>query len=219
MTTDTAWEKQQAKERAERIAKIDERLERFDKIAALAGLGEAEEREPDTYRAFRSYEYKDGASVYFTAGGYEGWDKMSVSGSRPRDEKNQYVQVYDGSMRLSDSSANMSLTKTDEKLAEEVKRRVLTPWEPVLKMVLERIKSDADYQSTTFGTLESLKGGAQLTDHEKESRRVTLWEEDKPRIEITASRRSVSLEIKYIDVDTAQKILKIVRASGVRSVE
>lgn len=219
-TTDKTWEKQQAAERKERAAKIAERVKRFDAIAKLAGLGEAEEREADTHRAFRCYKWKDGATVYFESGSYQtGWDKMSVSGSRPRDSKRNYVTVYEGASRLPDASANMTLSKTDEKLAEEVKRRVLTPWEPVLKLVLEQIKASEDYQATTCATLEALKGGAKLTEHEIESRRVTLWETDKPAIYITASRRSVSLEIKYIDRDTARRILEIVNASGVRAVD
>jgi len=155
-----------------------------------------------------------------TSGGYTiGWDKMTVSGSRPRNAKREYVQIYDGSSTVRDTSATMALSKTDERIAAEIKTRVLVPFAPILEKVLERINADNDYQSTTCETLEALKGEA-LTEHERESKKLSFWETDKPAIHVQASRRAiVTFEAKYIDLKTAKKLLAILRAEGIKSVD
>lgn len=206
------YEKKLEREKAERAAKIAERLARFDNIARLAGLGEAEEREADEYRAFRAYKWRDGASVWLESGSYNtGWETVSARGARPRSSKGEYVRIYEGSRVIQDPGANMSLVKTDEKIAAEIKRRVLEPFAPVLAEVLKSISETDNYERTTRETLEAVKGWP-LTDDERETRRFREWKEDGPQIDISASRRSVTVALNYLDIETVKKVLEIVRA-------
>lgn len=215
MQTDQQWEQKQAEERAERARLIAERVARFDKIAGLLGLGEAEEREEDTFRAFRAYKWRDGARIAFVSGGYGlGWDRVEVSGWRPRDANGVYVTVYDAdNQTLHDTKANMILTKTDTQLANEIQRRVIVPFGYVMLKVLERIESANTYERETRETLERVKG-AKLPEDDLKRYKFTEWDDEKPSIHVRASRKSVYLEINYLDVETAQKIMDIARQGG-----
>lgn len=214
MSITETYEERLTRERAERAEKIAERVRRFDAIAKAAGLGEAiPEKGGDEvpYSASREYPWRDGGRVWMRSGTYEtGWDKVKISGSRPYGRDYEYIRIYEGANSIPDPSATMTLSKTDEQIATELKRRVLVPFGPILDRVNESIKASDEYDDKTTHGLETLKG-ASLTEYEKASGTFTQYLTEDTRAVVKVYGESVRLDIHGLNVEMARKIIEVMR--------
>lgn len=214
MSITETYEEQLTRERAERAEKIAERVRRFDAIAKATGLGEAiPEIDGDEvpYSASREYPWRDGGRIWMRSGTYEtGWDKVKISGGRPYGHDGQHVRIYEGANSIPDPSATMTLSKTDEQIATELKRRVLVPFGPILDRVNESIKASDEYDDKTTHGLETLKGGP-LTKYEKANGAFTSHVTEEARVSVKVYGESVHLDIHGLNVEMARKIIEVMK--------
>ncbi|MFP3609230.1 hypothetical protein SB778_03835 [Paraburkholderia sp. SIMBA_050] len=105
-----------------------------------------------------------------------------------------------------------ALTKRDEQIAADIKRRMLEPYLAVLKLTREALKieeREEDERDTMIERLAS-HAGVVLTSHCKQSRRFTRYHQPTTRcLEVDASGSSVTVTLKWITPEIAEKAVAL----------
>jgi len=96
-------------------------------------------------------ETRSGLSLWFRVGGYGNEGKITISYSRPRDSKGNYVEVYHpmsgGKIAIANPSIRVSASKDALTVAKDIVRRMLDAAKNVHVLVTKQIKDNADYYS------------------------------------------------------------------------
>ena len=202
----------------ERNQKIAE-TKRLIKIVNLLGYTPTNDAIKDNktekyiYNAYATGE-KDQNKIYLRAGDYNHIGKVNIGGSYPTvgNGDNHYRQVPD--------SINISMTKTNEQIAEQIKTRFLTTFEIEGEYIKKENAAATDKTTKEKNIIKKLAGimnleienGRYMADREKgKSARIhngmdyTLEE-----IKISTSYRSVKWEIET-DWNTAEKIAEAIK--------
>lgn len=182
--------------------------------------------------------HKEGApSLFFRYGSYD--KRVEISGSYPRHADGSYcgqlyftidereaikAGTYTGPLaRFSGeygtiNSPRITVTpeKTPEKIAADVKKRLLPAITDYYKRVQDVIDSQKDYQITSVATLETIKA-APLSEYEIKEHKFTEYTEAKDgreygiRVHVKASRGRADVEIHNLTAEEAAAIVKIAR--------
>jgi hypothetical protein len=105
-----------------------------------------------------------------------------------------------------------ALTKRDEQIAGDIKRRMLEPYLSVLKLSREALQIEERQEDERDAMVERLASlaGVVLTSHCKQSRRFTRYDSITARhLEVDASGSSVCVTLKWITPEIAEKAVAL----------
>jgi hypothetical protein len=166
--------------------------------------------------------WSDGFKLWFREGGYGNEGRIAISFSRPRDAKGQYLTLWAkvGSGTVHDPRITVANTKSPEKIANDIKRRILPEAEVVFKLAKERIAAEDNFHTGKDKTIH-LMAALCGTEPERHYQSKELTGEIDPykgagvpsfkehgygKIKVTGPD-SVTIELTSIGVDTASALV------------
>jgi hypothetical protein len=184
----------EAKERQELIV-------RLEKIAEALGFEVKKPDEPPYYACVHAV--KGNMELYLNSGSYclNGKIEASISHVSRRN-----ITVYKENQRIGRPSICMSVSKSDDQIIKDIKRRLIADGEEYVKLYQKQIDADDAYKNQTLVNLATIKGKP-LDDRERESK--SIWIEGTT---IKCYGDSVSMNLISIPVDQAVKIVRILEA-------
>jgi hypothetical protein len=184
----------QVKERQELIV-------RLEKIAEALGFEVKRPDEPPCNAWINAV--KGNMELYLHSGSYGLKGKIEASISHV---SRRSITIYKENQRISRPSICMSVTKSDDQIIKDIKRRLFSDGEEYVKLYQERIDADDAYKNETLVNLAKIKGRP-LDDIERESK--SLWIEGTT---VKCYGDSVSMNLISIPVEQAVKIARILEA-------
>jgi hypothetical protein len=222
------YETELAERRARLATKHKEMAAKFKAAGRILKLTEVKEAPREDAKAWDAAQVSfimgpKGAEMFLRFDAEYGDGRVHVSGVYPRDAKGQYIDVYNTEPgqygKIYGPNIKLSPDKTAEQIATNIKRRFIPDYAAHLAKVMERVNANNDYESTTAAVLELLKG-ASLTEYERNSHTITApipdglklpGREYDVRINVKASRGSITLELNNLDAATASNIIQFIR--------
>lgn len=99
----------------------------------------------------------DGFRLWFREGGYGNEGRISISFTRPRNAKGEYVTLWAaGGSKHSDPSITVSATKAPSTVAADITRRLIPDAEVVFRLANERIVQDNAYETNKINAINEL---------------------------------------------------------------
>ena len=204
------YEERKAKERKEE----EKKQRRFENILKLLGCEVTpKDFEKEFYRATAWGTWKKEGDINIS----QKWNKpnhLQVGGSYPKDKDN-----FSHTHEIEYNNINIALTKTDEKIVEEIKKRFLPQYEENLYKVVKAnteanikkhkrensIKEFAEALGTTVSqnNYKGDYGTASLYSYESNIRSVN--------IKTNYEGEEADIELKGIDKETALKIAQFIK--------
>lgn len=145
-------------------------------------------------------------SVNIFTSKYEKW-RFNISGYYPRAKNGEYIRPNDYNESL--PSITVSSDKSVEQIVKDIKSRFMPSYEALLEKALAKIKSADDYEDLTLASMKAIKGKSLSED---ETQRKVLYLQGYDHISsIPVSGDSVKLELYSVPLETAKKILAILK--------
>ena len=143
--------------------------------------------------------------ICLSTGQYKFKDRWHISGSFPRDNKNQSQTEYN--VKLPDITVAMN--KTPEKVAKDIKARLLPKYEAQLAKVLVRIESSNKYHADKLACVQKIAGFLNVEVPTDDYRMALFPQGQRGVYKIEPySDGKVKFDVE-VDADKAIEILKI----------
>ena len=157
----------------------------------------------------------DGLKIFSRANHYGFREKIQFSFIRPRDDKGNYVELYDENGRISDPSIACSLSKTEDKLAQDIVRRLLPDAERIFALANEKINSFKEAQDKRLALLRQMTEAAQVELPEQDrygnqSFYFPLGQNNS--CEISTGYSSVDISLRNLPPHRAERIIRFLRS-------
>ncbi len=157
----------------------------------------------------------DGMKIFFRANHYGFRDKIVFSFSRPRDDKGNYVELYNEKGKISDPSITCSLSKTEDKMAQDILRRLLPEAERIFALTNEKIEKLNEVENNRISLLRQMAGAAQVempTDdrHGNQPFFFCFGKNQSHKVEINYS--SVDISLRNLPPHRAERIIRFLRS-------
>lgn len=157
----------------------------------------------------------DGLKIFVNANHYGFREKIQFSFIRPRDDKGNYVELYDENDRISDPSITCSLSKTEDKLAQDIFRRLLPDAERVFALAKEKINSINEAENKRLALLRQMTEAAgvpvpAMDRHQNQLFSFYLGQNNSCEVETNYS--SVDISLRNMPPHRAERIIRFLRS-------
>ncbi len=168
----------------------------------------------------------DGFRLWFREGGYGNEGRITIHFSRPRNADGEYVTLWrvGCSGKYADPSITVGATKTSDKIAKDIQRRLMVEAEEVFALALDRINQDNAYKLARIKTIEKIAeiAGGQPERHYQSKELtgeidplkcagvVSFQSSGYGRFKVS-SGDSISLELTSMNFETAAAIAAAIR--------
>jgi hypothetical protein len=99
----------------------------------------------------------DGLALYVVAGGYGKAGRITITHSRPRGVKGEWVELWgEGAAKINSPEITVAATADAERIAKEIARRLLPDAECVQGLAMARIDADRAYRDSRLALLRAI---------------------------------------------------------------
>ncbi len=186
-----------------------EKQEFISKIQKVADILGYEMTVPEESYNNQAELKKDNIWIHIRNGGYQNQNKITISGSYPRDCHNQYNSY--GSKNL---AIGCSQDKTPEQIARDIQKRFLPDYMADLQKVIETnkiIQESADTKYHTIKALADFLGISPKKDHNNEYS-LSVWQALKGlnKLEVSYDGTRINLNLE-LTLDQTLQVLAILK--------
>jgi hypothetical protein len=161
------------------------------------------------YRRIRVKAVSGNMTIYFDCSDYTNW-RIIIAGNFPR-YKNQYIEVYDeNNKKIPSIQITVSSEKTPDKIVNDIQSRFFPEYERKLIATLKRIAEYTENDNTKENILRQLKE-EDLSDHEKETSRISLYHKFKRLGEFKVYVNSVDFSVSSLTLEQALQIKDLLK--------
>ena len=166
--------------------------------------------------------WEHGGSIVNNEGGeiFFRWDyyrkKAWASGQWPNNEEGRYMSASDwrviGYNEKDDTRIGFNIYKTPDKIAQDIKRRLLPNYLPNIKLVYKKL---VEAKLVKKLREERIKSFARLFGEEPynyDKNRFSYFKSDDYAVEVSCSYKDFKIKIDYLEYEKALKVLQVLRS-------
>ncbi len=157
----------------------------------------------------------DGFKIFVAANHYGFREKIQFSFVRPRDDKGNYVELYTNPGKISDPSIACSLSKTEDKLAQDIIRRLLPDAERVFALAKEKINSFKEAENKRLALLRQMTeaAGAPVPAMDRHQNQLfSFYLGQNNSCEVETGYSSVDISLRNLPPHRAERIIRFLRS-------